>query len=67
MKDDVSFDIEDLPLDVFELSERGLLIESLTGGHALPENGASSCAAGMHSSECGCGGTGGGGSCLKWE
>jgi hypothetical protein len=35
-------DIDSLPLDVFELVESGLAVESLTAGHGLPENAASS-------------------------
>ncbi|WP_328389521.1 GE37468 family thiazolyl peptide [Streptomyces sp. NBC_00400] len=36
------FDIDDIPSDVFELADRGLTVESLTSGHGLVENGASS-------------------------
>jgi hypothetical protein len=38
---ELDFDFEDLPLDVFELADRGLTVESLTAGHGLVENGAS--------------------------
>ena len=36
------FNLEDIPSDVFELADRGLTVESLTSGHGLVENGASS-------------------------
>jgi hypothetical protein len=44
--DKLEFDLDDLPIDVFELSNSGLNIESLTTGHGLLENSASvgSCA-----------------------
>ncbi|AHH96959.1 hypothetical protein KALB_3595 [Kutzneria albida DSM 43870] len=68
------FDIADLPMDVFELADRGLTVESLTVGHGMAENGASDssgfcsgfCGGGSSSSSCSCGGggfCGGGGSC----
>ncbi|WP_433125497.1 thiomuracin/GE37468 family thiazolyl RiPP peptide [Micromonospora sp. CA-240977] len=38
---DVEFDVDDLPLSVFELTDGGLTVESLTAGHGLVENGAS--------------------------
>ncbi|MEN3613816.1 thiomuracin/GE37468 family thiazolyl RiPP peptide [Plantactinospora sp. ZYX-F-223] len=39
--DDLDFDLQDLPMDVFDLAESGLTIESLTAGHGMPEHGAS--------------------------
>jgi thiazolylpeptide-type bacteriocin precursor len=37
----VALDLEDLPLDVFELADRAEEVESLTGGHGLAETAAS--------------------------
>lgn len=37
----LDFDVEGLPLDVFELVDSGVEIESLTAGHGMLENGAS--------------------------
>jgi len=37
----IDFDVDSLPLDVFELAESGLEVESLTAGHGIPENAAS--------------------------
>jgi thiazolylpeptide-type bacteriocin precursor len=37
----VAFDLNDLPMDVFELADRGVAVESLTAGHGTMENGAS--------------------------
>jgi hypothetical protein len=37
----LSFDLNDLPVDVFDLSDSGLKFESLTDGHGMPEVGAS--------------------------
>jgi hypothetical protein len=31
----VALDLEDLPLDVFELADLGLEVESLTAGHGM--------------------------------
>lgn len=39
--DRLEFNLDDVPMDVFDLADSGLEIESLTGGHGLPENGAS--------------------------
>lgn len=39
----LDFDIDDLPMDVFEISEAGLTVDSLTSGHGMPENAASAC------------------------
>jgi hypothetical protein len=38
----VAFDLDDLPLDVFELADRGLEVESLTADHGMDGVGASS-------------------------
>lgn len=35
------FTVDSLPLDVFELADSGLQVDSLTAGHGLVENGAS--------------------------
>jgi hypothetical protein len=44
-KDSVSgtldFDLDDLPVDVFDVDGSGLTVESLTGGHGMAEVGAS--------------------------
>ncbi|RLK59477.1 thiomuracin/GE37468 family thiazolyl RiPP peptide [Actinokineospora cianjurensis] len=37
----LDFDLENLPMDVFDLGQNGLTIESLTSGHGMVENGAS--------------------------
>jgi hypothetical protein len=36
------FDLDDLPVDVFDLEGSGLTVESLTAGHGMAELGASS-------------------------
>jgi hypothetical protein len=38
---DLDFDLDDLPVDVFDLDDRGLSVESLTAGHGMAELGAS--------------------------
>lgn len=38
---DLSLDLDDLPMDVFELADSGLGVESLTAGHGMTEVGAS--------------------------
>ncbi|MEU9114606.1 thiomuracin/GE37468 family thiazolyl RiPP peptide [Streptomyces sp. NPDC048483] len=40
--DTVDYDFDDLPMDVFELTDSGITIESLTAGHGMTETGASS-------------------------
>lgn len=37
----LDFDLESLPMDVFDVVDSGLTIESLTAGHGMAENGAS--------------------------
>ncbi|MCA2225179.1 thiomuracin/GE37468 family thiazolyl RiPP peptide [Nonomuraea aurantiaca] len=37
----LDFDLKNLPMDVFDLADSGLAIESLTAGHGMAENGAS--------------------------
>ncbi|MFI5913335.1 thiomuracin/GE37468 family thiazolyl RiPP peptide [Dactylosporangium sp. NPDC051541] len=37
----LSFQLDDLPIDVFEVDGSGLTVESLTGGHGMTETGAS--------------------------
>jgi len=39
----VSLDLDDLPMDVFELADHGLVVESLTAGHGMTEMAASCC------------------------
>ena len=39
----VALDLNDLPLDVFELTEQGLVVESLTAGHGMTPVSASPC------------------------
>jgi hypothetical protein len=43
MKDEsmTPLDVDDLPMDVFEVTDGGLTIESLTAGHGMTEMGAS--------------------------
>ncbi|QVQ51273.1 GE37468 family thiazolyl peptide [Spiractinospora alimapuensis] len=42
VSDKLEFDLSSVPVDVFDLADRGLTLETLTEGHGLPENGASS-------------------------
>ena len=37
----VALDLNDLPMDVFELTGQGLVVESLTAGHGTTKMGAS--------------------------
>jgi len=37
----VALDLNDLPMDVFELTGQGLVVESLTAGHGTTQMGAS--------------------------
>jgi hypothetical protein len=37
----LSFQLDDLPVDVFEVGGSGLTVESLTGGHGMTDTGAS--------------------------
>jgi hypothetical protein len=39
----LNFELNDLPVDVFEVGGGGLTVESLTGGHGMNETGGSSC------------------------
>ena len=34
--EELAFDLDGLPLDVFELDDAGLTVESLTDGHGVP-------------------------------
>jgi hypothetical protein len=36
-----NFQLDDLPVDVFDVDGGGLTVESLTGGHGMTETGAS--------------------------
>ena len=38
----VALDLDDLPMDVFELANQGLVVESLTAGHGATKMTASS-------------------------
>jgi hypothetical protein len=37
----LSFDLHDLPVDVFDVADAGLRVETLTAGHGMPELGGS--------------------------
>ena len=37
----LNFQLDDLPVDVFEIDNGGLTLESLTGGHGMTQTGAS--------------------------
>jgi len=37
----LDFNLDDLPVDVFDVEGSGLTVESLTGGHGMAEVGAS--------------------------
>jgi hypothetical protein len=54
----LDFDLENLPMDVFDVIDSGLTIESLTAGHGMAENGAS-CNANCSGANCGCSGCSG--------
>jgi hypothetical protein len=49
----VSFNVDDLSMDVFELAGSGLEVESLTAGHGMPET-AASCGYGSPCNSCSC-------------
>jgi thiazolylpeptide-type bacteriocin precursor len=49
----LDFDLEDLAVDVFEIDDSGLAVESLTGGHGMTEV-AASCSSLCSSSCCCC-------------
>jgi hypothetical protein len=57
----VQYALGDLSMDVFTLTDRGLTVESLTAGHGMAENEASSSS--HCSGSCSCGG----GSCSCWD
>ncbi|GAA1774363.1 MULTISPECIES: thiomuracin/GE37468 family thiazolyl RiPP peptide [Streptomonospora] len=42
VSEQLDFDLSSVPVDVFDLADQGLTLETLTEGHGLPENGASS-------------------------
>ncbi|MDT0303593.1 thiomuracin/GE37468 family thiazolyl RiPP peptide [Streptomonospora wellingtoniae] len=50
----VDFEVDDLPMDVFSLTSKGLTVESLTSAHGLPDNGASGPETGGSCSPGGC-------------
>jgi hypothetical protein len=39
----VALDLDDLPMDVFELADSGLTVESLTGGEGIIAMGSAGC------------------------
>jgi hypothetical protein len=39
----IALDLDDLPIDVFELANQGLAVESLTTGHGITKMTASLC------------------------
>jgi hypothetical protein len=41
IEEKVAFDLDDLPMDVFELADLDLEVESLTAGHGMESMGAS--------------------------
>jgi hypothetical protein len=50
-----NFQLDDLPVDVFDVDGGGLTVESLTGGHGMTETGAScSCSCGCPFCVCSC-------------
>ena len=42
MENSLAYDLDSLAVDVFELTETGMSVESLTGGHGMTELAASS-------------------------
>lgn len=53
----LTFNIDDLPVDVFELTASGVEVETLTAGHGMTEYGASlSTSVGSGWASCGCSG-----------
>lgn len=57
----MNFNLDDLPVEVFEI-DGGLSVESLTGGHGMPEMGASCTCSCCGNKPCQCGESG---SCLQ--
>ena len=41
MSDDLAFDLDSLAVDVFSLTDRAAIVESLTGAHSTTETAAS--------------------------
>ncbi|GAA3432554.1 thiomuracin/GE37468 family thiazolyl RiPP peptide [Kutzneria kofuensis] len=62
----VQYALGDLSMDVFTLTDRGLTVESLTAGHGMAENEASSSSHCSGSCSCG-GGSCSCGSCSCWD
>jgi hypothetical protein len=58
----LNFQLDDLPIDVFEVDGGGLTIESLTGGHGMTEMGASCRCSCCGNELCQCGASG---SCVQ--
>jgi hypothetical protein len=51
----LNFDLDDLPVDVFDLDGTGLTIDSLTAGHGMGELNASlACGCGPCATACAC-------------
>lgn len=43
VSEQLDFDLSTVPMDVFDLADSSLTLESLTAGHGMPENGGSCC------------------------
>lgn len=48
----LDFDLKGLPMDVFDLADSGLTVQSLTAGHGMPEYGASDMSASASACSC---------------
>jgi hypothetical protein len=54
VSDELDGELDDLPVDVFDLADAGLTVESLTAGHGMAELGASSLCTTTCPSLCSC-------------
>ncbi|MGP3929387.1 thiomuracin/GE37468 family thiazolyl RiPP peptide [Nonomuraea sp. KM88] len=68
----LDFDVRQLPVDVFDVSGSGLGLDSLTTGHGMFDNGASSCGicggCSACSMVCSCGAcASSNGNCVDWD
>ncbi|MGC7102908.1 thiomuracin/GE37468 family thiazolyl RiPP peptide [Amycolatopsis lurida] len=54
VSEQLDFELEKVPMDVFDLADSGLTVESLTGGHGMTELGGSACCACSVSVSCSC-------------
>ncbi len=50
----LGFDLNGIPVDVFDLADSGLTVETLTAGHGMIENGASNSCSCYTSCGCSC-------------